>query len=196
MQRERSISWEALLDRYEQYRGMPRWGAMTQVPGADGKLHEDDERKLKKAGVNAKARARSALMRFVERTQSQFPAAPATVFEDVDLLQSLRATARVGERSFSALWEALVFDRDHYTCCYCGRDAFEFWKRSGEIRTLRLVVDHRDPNRKKPGVYESSNCATACWSCNTMKGPFPEAVFLEELDEIVKSRLSKTAGGK
>ena len=59
-----------------------------------------------------------------------------------------------------------VFERDDFTCCYCGvggRDDFETWF------TAHLGVDHIKP-RKHGGTNDIGNLATCCHACNVYKG--------------------------
>jgi 5-methylcytosine-specific restriction endonuclease McrA len=50
-----------------------------------------------------------------------------------------------------------IFQRDNYTCQYCGRTG------------IRLTIDHVIP-RHKGGEYSWTNLVTACPECNRVKG--------------------------
>jgi 5-methylcytosine-specific restriction endonuclease McrA len=60
----------------------------------------------------------------------------------------------------------LVFERDDFTCIYCGY--------RGTRRTLH--ADHRIPVSRR-GSDALSNLGTACWSCNLQKGAMTEWEF-------------------
>ena len=57
-----------------------------------------------------------------------------------------------------------VFERDNYTCLYCGK--------SKEKDDVRLVCDHVDAVTRGGG-NELSNLVTACKECNRAKGTKP-----------------------
>jgi 5-methylcytosine-specific restriction endonuclease McrA len=59
-----------------------------------------------------------------------------------------------------------VYQRDKWTCVYCGYDASK--SHDGWLRG-NLCVDHFKP-RKKGGTDEIENLVTACRSCNAHKG--------------------------
>jgi len=69
-----------------------------------------------------------------------------------------------------------VWERDNYTCKYCGlymKDLYESWKRK-EIKRkdAQLTVDHIIP-RQAPHTFKITNLdnlVTCCWKCNQKKG--------------------------
>lgn len=69
-----------------------------------------------------------------------------------------------------------VWERDNFTCAYCGlemRELYLSWKK-GKIsrRNARLTVDHIIP-RQAPHTHKITtlqNLNTACWECNNKKG--------------------------
>lgn len=63
--------------------------------------------------------------------------------------------------ALSARTRFRVFNRDSFTCQYCGRRAPE----------VRLEVDHIHP-RSCHGSDDFDNLITACRECNRGKGPF------------------------
>jgi hypothetical protein len=69
------------------------------------------------------------------------------------MMQSLQAL-----RSSEAkrMWRNWIYERDSFQCVYCG---------SSE----NLTIDHCRP-KAKGGQTLSSNCVTACRSCNQSKG--------------------------
>jgi len=54
-----------------------------------------------------------------------------------------------------------IFQRDNFTCVYCGRNVFE--------DKIKLQVDHLIP-RAKGGTDEKNNLVTSCSDCNLSKG--------------------------
>ena len=67
------------------------------------------------------------------------------------------------------MWRYNIKARDNHTCVYCGSNA-------------NLTIDHVRP-RSKGGPTNSSNCVTACRSCNLAKGSML-------LDDFVSLRLA------
>lgn len=80
----------------------------------------------------------------------------------------------------------LVWERDDWTCQYCGRDLwmpFALWKRAGTFpfywfnekgrtsvsQEFRPTVDHLVP-KSKGGKWEMDNLVTACFPCNLARG--------------------------
>ena len=65
------------------------------------------------------------------------------------------------------MWREQIKARDGYKCVYCGS-------------TEHLTIDHVVP-KCKGGTDTSSNCVTACRSCNQRKGSEQVDVFLQTL---------------
>jgi 5-methylcytosine-specific restriction endonuclease McrA len=188
-----SETWQHFLEQYAAYRAMPVWGTMVRIPDPKGKLDPADRRAIAERGSRAVERVKKIMKKFADRGGALWPTSPRALIENPDLLDRLRTTTRPGQTNFRNFWDALVFDRDGYACRYCGRDAFHFFQQTGQSRTLWLVVDHLQAENKLPGRFELSNSTTACWTCNTIKGPMPEPAFLQELDQLVDARLKRRA---
>lgn len=81
-----------------------------------------------------------------------------------------------------------VFDRDNFTCRYCGRSTDD---------QITLEVDHVIP-RSKGGGDEIENLVTSCFECNRGKSakvigqtvPEPETNRLRRLQEIAEANKS------
>jgi 5-methylcytosine-specific restriction endonuclease McrA len=185
----RATNWQELVTQYREYRSLPVWGTMVRVPDRSGRLRHDHIQAIARRGKNAAMRVSKALETLEKRCGPAWPATPAELINRQERFDRLCAKARPAAQALRNFWDALIFDRDGYTCRYCGRDAFDFYRESKGSRTLWLVVDHTDRARKAPGRYEFRNCVTTCWTCNTVKGPLPEGPFLQELDSLVVSRL-------
>ena len=184
-----SANWAVLVRRYARYRRMPRWGSMLRLPNADGRMSARHLGRMAEEGEAAVERLRLAIKQFKERCGKQWEKSPERLRRNSSALERLSAGARISMKNVRSLWEALVFDRDGYTCRYCGRNAFTFYAQTGKKRSLRLVVDHRTAVGKDRNTFVMDNSVTACWSCNTLKGALPEKIFLQELDTIIESRM-------
>lgn len=55
------------------------------------------------------------------------------------------------------MWRENIFIRDGQACTYCGA-------------TENLTIDHIVPRARGGARWDSSNCTTACRSCNQLKG--------------------------
>jgi hypothetical protein len=185
---EQSADWQAFQDRYARYRSLPVWGVMNYLPDAAGQIPQHVLEHKAKQGANAAARVRRMVRRLETKAGSAWPPSPRHFVTKPESLELLRTEIQAGLTSFRNFWDALVFDRDGYTCRYCGRDAFAFYEATARLRTLWLVVDHLDSAGKSPGIFALNNSVTACWACNTLKGPLPESAFLMELDSSVEAR--------
>jgi len=62
------------------------------------------------------------------------------------------------------MWREGIKSRDNHSCVYCGS-------------TNNLTIDHIRP-RSRGGPTTSSNCVTACRSCNLAKGSMLVDEFL------------------
>jgi hypothetical protein len=182
-----TITWTTLLDRYEAYRKMPRWGPMRR-PEEMCRLNADDLLHQTKRAEGAVGRVRAAIRQLETKFAGEWPDYPAVFFRETTALDRLLSTAKLGSARCRNLLDAVAFARDNYSCRYCGRNAFTFYETAEPKRTLYLVVDHMAAVGKDRRTYVLANCVTACWSCNTMKGAFPEEVFLAELDSIIAGR--------
>lgn len=189
-----SDTWDELVRTYASYRALPVWGPMVRVPDADGHLRKEHLQAIAARGARAALRVEKAIAKFRLRVSSHWPTSPRQLIDNQVLFNRLCAEARPGLDLLRNFWEALVFDRDFYTCAYCGRNAFRFYMEVGKQRSLWLVVDHRNAVTKVKGVFDFKNSVAACWSCNTLKGALPEPAFLAELDSLLKSRIL-TQGG-
>ena len=190
--RPRSESWQELVEQYGKYRTLPVWGSMFRVPSPSGRLRKVHLDAIALRGRRAAIRVSKALEALENRCGTIWPTSPLKLYHQ-ERFARFCAKARPNAQSLRNFWDAIIFDRDGYTCRYCGRDAFDFYRESKQSRTLWLVVDHTDPVGKAPGVYEFQNSVTTCWTCNTVKGAWPEGPFLKELDSLVASRLRLTS---
>jgi 5-methylcytosine-specific restriction endonuclease McrA len=85
---------------------------------------------------------------------SRYPDPPATNKKIRQYIQKCKAWKQYGETPWLK-YRRLVFQRDSYTCVYCGAQN-------------RLSVDHIMP-RSKGGADTPDNLVTACLSCNIRK---------------------------
>ena len=83
------------------------------------------------------------------------------------------------------LWRAVIFNRDGYTCKYCGRSTWEVEATQG--RGLRFELDHSTA-RARLGEdcddFDERNIVTACRSCNVLKGQMDNTRFEVELRSL------------
>ena len=86
------------------------------------------------------------------------------------------------------LWRAVIFNRDGYTCRYCGRSTWEVEATQG--RGLRFELDHSTP-RARLGEdcddFDGENIVTACRSCNVLKGQMDNTRFEVELRSLAEA---------
>lgn len=77
-----------------------------------------------------------------------------------------------------------VFERDNYTCVYCGYDGrcFPNW--------MQLTVDHVRPTNQG-GSNTDDNKVTCCSACNSMTGNVLELTFPPEFtrEQIMQRKL-------
>jgi hypothetical protein len=191
-----SDTWEELVRTYASYRALPVWGPMVRVPEADGRLRKVHVKAIAARGARAALRVEKAIAKFRQRAGADWPASPKRLIGNQVLFDRLRVHARPGLDLLRSFWEALIFDRDFYTCAYCGRNAFRFYISGGKRRSIWLVVDRRNAIAKAKGVFDFTNGVAACWSCNTLKGALPEPAFLAELDSLLEARLLGQSAGR
>jgi 5-methylcytosine-specific restriction endonuclease McrA len=106
------------------------------------------------------------------------------------MLKSMRTAGRGPSHLalWGGLWRAIVFDRDNYTCYFCGR--------SGELGVtipkfgclaLRLQIDHIKPRSHGGPDYRLSNVRTTCRLCNQGRFRLSEEHFRAELLSLAKA---------
>ena len=172
--------WGRVIRRYTTHLGQPCWRGRTVV----------------ERGAPAPGRASDASVRRVkgalEELVTKLPGnrTPARVSAIQVVLQRAGHDGRRFDKCPKAiwhLWRALVFDRDNYTCRYCGRDSEQLLETEG--RVLRLELDHVSPRAASSECddFDALNIATACRSCNVMKGQMDERLFRLELDSLARS---------
>ena len=77
-----------------------------------------------------------------------------------------------------------IFERDHFTCRYCGwsgAEDFSLWFVGG------FCVDHVRPVTDG-GTDDESNLVLSCHSCNHYKGSFPNKTFDEARTYVMERR--------
>src|SRR5581483_6786154 len=84
--------------------------------------------------------------------------------------------SEVGCRKISASDRAAVYERDDYTCQYCGL-------RLGEEQRS---IDHLVPV-SRGGLDEITNYITACRSCNSRKKDIPLEEFAKRINIVVEA---------
>ena len=82
-------------------------------------------------------------------------------------LDEIKAASPPTGRYIPAKVRKAAYERDHYTCFFCGKHADQMVK--GE-----LALDHFIP-RALGGPNTLENLFTACKGCNTRKGPIGPA---------------------
>ena len=86
------------------------------------------------------------------------------------------------------LWRAVIFNRDGYTCKYCGRSTWDLEAAQG--RGLRFELDHSTARaRLGEGCddFDEENIVTACRSCNVLKGQMDSTRFEVELRSLAQA---------
>ena len=76
-----------------------------------------------------------------------------------------------------------IFERDNYTCQYCGRSGasnFDEWNQAW------FAIDHVKP-KKHDGSNNPDNLVVACHTCNSVKGS-DMCNSVEEGKEIIKRK--------
>jgi 5-methylcytosine-specific restriction endonuclease McrA len=185
-------TWAGFVARFRRYRQRPMWTGMSSLlPSRSGKLTPRRLRKYKAAARRATERLSHTVRSL--KDEQMLPPRPSR-FTEAHMNRIVRA---LGKKRFRpklqilAFWEAIVFERGGYACCYCGRSADEVYRALGRRRALRLVVDHHKPWKKGGKEYSFQNCVAACWSCNTLKAHWPLRAFKEELRSLAHAVLSR-----
>lgn len=186
-------TWDDLVDRYVRFRRVKAWRGQTHT--TDGVLNPNRLAAVEGARVHRllSVRIRQLLEGHV------LPGRPDQWGqESVDLLVSRFARHRSFGRSpewMQHLWRAMVLNRDCYTCRYCRRTAWDVHRELGA--TLRFEMDHKRPRSRlaKPTDFDLQNVATACRSCNVVKGQMPASRFLKELKSLGRATVRLPQGG-
>ena len=189
----RSKTWRAFFARFRNYGQLPTWGWFKIAP--DPKtlaFAESYLRKIQERGSKMADRAEVAFRRIKAKRPDLIPATPCELPKFVERLW-LEAPKVVGQRTWKNLWDAIVFELDDYRCQYCGRSTFEVFESEDHRRGLFLVVDHISPKTDAGKKSSFDNHATACWSCNTMKGRLSREAFEHELHSLLESATQSQA---
>lgn len=177
-----ATTWENVIERYICYRQVTAWRARTR---------DKNNELVSQCDTPAEAeRRRSGLQRAVGLIRGRNPDMPCDplLFDVPDVFSALRVGVsrpeRTTENDIRHLWRAVLFNRDGYTCQYCGRTAWGVFAGSDSTRTLRFEPDHRIPRIDGPGEFDAPNTVTACLSCNRMKAQLTEEQFVSELESL------------
>ena len=78
-----------------------------------------------------------------------------------------------------------TYERDHFTCAYCGFDgrAFDTW--------MQLSIDHVRP-RSSGGIDDPANLVVACRACNCITSRMQFAPEVS-IDEIIRAKRKRVA---
>lgn len=185
--RSAADSWNAFQLRYISYRKRPTWNHWKHPPNSRGVVSRRDATLLRAKGARAGERLRHAIHRL--KLHPRFPHRPSQ-FGQREINWIVREHV-MPKPALVTFWEALIFDRDIYTCQYCRRSARSMWQESHHRRSLGLVVDHRQPRSQQGLSYALKNGLTACWTCNGIKASLPADAFREELTSLARAVLGK-----
>lgn len=189
-----SASWGDLVGAYRRYRELPVWRGGKEVPTNQGLMSRELIREVKARGARAAAEVEAALARLA--AEGALPEGPRALEQrHVDAL----AGRRLKRETLDALWEAIVFDRDAYTCRYCGRTPTGVFQAEGRRRALALVVDHFSARSNVAERRRLDNSLTACISCRAVKADLPRDPFLDELASLaaaLAARHAREAGAR
>jgi len=184
-----SATWADLARAYRHYRELPVWTGPRELPNNQGLLSRELIRDIKARGAKAAGEVEATVTRLVQ--DGALPAEPGALEQrHVDGLAGRR---RIGRDTLAALWDAIVFDRDDYTCRYCGRTPAGVFQAEGRRRGLVLAVDHFSA---RSGVAERrrlDNSLTACVSCRAVKADLPRDPFLDELHSLAAAVAARQA---
>jgi hypothetical protein len=183
-----SASWAELVAGYRRYREIPAWSGGREVPTNQGLLSRELIRDMKARGARAAGDIEAAITSMVK--EGVIPDGPRALEQrHIDAL----ARRRVKNETLAALWEAIVFDRDDYTCRYCGRTPAGVFQAEGRRRGLLLVVDHFSARSSVAERRRLDNSLTACVSCRAIKADLPRDPFLDELDSLAAALAARRA---
>ncbi len=183
-----SVTWDDVGRGYRVYREFPVWGGERQLPNNQGLLSRELIRDIKARGAKAAGDVETALTRLTR--EGVLPEGPRALEQrHVDAL----GKARLGRDTLTALWEAIVFDRDGYACRYCRRTPAALFQAEGRRRALALVVDHFRARGTHAEGRRLDNSLTACVSCRAIKADLPRDPFLDELRSLADALAARRA---
>ena len=183
-----SATWADLARAYRHYRELPVWTGPRELPNNQGLLSRELIREVKARGAKASGGVDSAVTRLVQ--DGGLPPEPRGLEQrHVDGL----AGRRLGRDTLAALWDAIVFDRDDYTCRYCGRTPAGVFQEEGRRRGLALAVDHFSARTTVAERRRLDNSLTACVSCRAVKADLPRDPFLDELRSLATALAARWA---
>jgi hypothetical protein len=183
-----SSTWADLARAYRHYRELPVWTGPRQLPNNQGLLSRELIREIKARGAKTAGEVEAALTRLVQ--DGVLPEPPRSLEQrHVDGL----AGRRIGRDTLAALWDAIVFDRDDYTCRHCGRTPGGVFQAEGRRRGLVLVVDHFSARTTVAERLRLDNSLTACVSCRAVKADLPRDPFLDELRSLAEAVAARQA---
>lgn len=90
-----------------------------------------------------------------------------------------------------------IWERDNYTCLYCGRRVIDMNQDGGTLPDNAATVDHINPQSNPGSTNSPENLATACYFCNSLLGNRFDT-FEEKRAHIqkIKRRIPKTRSKK
>ena len=185
--RHPGTSWETVLERYLHFRRVKAWR---------GRTHNSEGKATRNRWTSAEVKTlRRTLFRKVKYLVGReilpevaYPIAQSTINA---LLDDIGRGHRLFDKSptwLQHLWRALIFNRDCYTCAYCGRTAWGAHRELGA--TLRFELDHRRAKAKLGSLrddFDIRNIVTACRSCNVLKGQMDVSQFQKELSSLLSA---------
>ncbi len=186
--RQPATTWQGVIQRYAAYLETPRWrGKALNADGSDA---------AERYSPKQSARVQAGLLGTVEPLIASDVLSSTVKATDIRLV-----AAHIGYsgRRFNDcpkrlwhLWRAIIFNRDCYTCRYCGRSTWDVEAEQG--RGLRFELDHAKP-RAKLGEdcddFDARNIVTACRSCNVIKGQMDATRFKRELRSLARAVIRK-----
>ncbi len=182
-----STSWDVVLERYLHFRRVKAWR---------GRTHNSEGTATRNRWTSAEVKTvRRALVLKVENLvarkllpKTAYPIAQSTINSLLTHIGQRRRLFHKAPIWLQHLWRALIFNRDRYTCAYCGRTAWGAHRELGA--TLRFELDHRRAKAKlgsKRDDFDIRNIVTACRSCNVLKGQMGFSQFQKEILSLLSA---------
>ena len=184
--------WLEIIERYFAYSQIPTWRA--QEFKRDGSTPSSTSKSLEGALL-----IRAGLFRVIEAVAAKRGVSSSECVaetSDLELLlrfhlrkRSIPRPERCSKKLLDECRRAFLFNRDGYSCQYCGRTVWGVLaEETGQEprRALRLELDHRVSRRRtpEPDRFDPRNLVVACRSCNAIKGEMRERRFLIELRSL------------